>query len=61
MDPTLGQQIEMLETRVAQYEEQIGTVQSKYPMTNEEARLVLSLQAQLSEDKKKIRALTGKV
>lgn len=61
MDPTLGQQIEMLETRIVYYEEQVGRIQSKYPITNEEARLVLSLQAQLQEDKTKIRTLTGKV
>jgi len=51
----------MLETRIVYYEEQVGRIQSKYPITNEEARLVLSLQAQLQEDKTKIRTLTGKV
>ena len=61
MDPTLGQQIEMLETRIAHYEEQIGMIRSKHPVTNREERLALSLQAQLSEDKAKIRAITGKV
>lgn len=54
------QQIEQLRNRIIQYEQQVAELERDRPITNMKARLILSLQAQLSIDKESYRLMAGK-
>ena len=58
---TIAKQIVILRTRIRDFKERIEELSAQRHLSNHEARLMLSLQAQVQDDYKIIRCVTGEV
>jgi hypothetical protein len=58
---TLAKQVAVLRIRIRDYKERIAELSARRNPTNAEARLLLSLQAQVQDDYTIIRCATGEV
>jgi hypothetical protein len=58
---TIANQVTVLRVRIRDYKDRIRELSSRRDLTNTEARLLLSLEAQVQDDYAIIRSVTGEV